>query len=205
MRLALLTAGLCNNAQRHPEHGYVGDPTEIALLELAENLQTPIARYERTGEIPFSSERRMMSVAVTHPGGPSGLLLTKGAPEAVLPLCSCVLTPQGVEALTDEGRDDLLGKTQTLAGQALRVLACAYKEQSSGAPAKEEDLVFVALTAMSDPPRREAAQAIEAAQGAGIRVVMITGDNSRTRRCHRPGSGPAGRHHRSPGLGFPHQ
>ena len=178
--LSLLTAGLCNNAQRHPEHGYIGDPTEIALLELAERTQMPLQDYQRTGEIPFSSDRRMMSVAVNRPSDPSGLLLTKGAPEAVLPLCTKVMTQSGVEDLTNENRDALLEKTQDLAGQALRVLACAYREQPVGPTASEEDLTFIALAAMSDPPRREAAQAIESAQRAGIRVVMITGDNGRT-------------------------
>ena len=179
--LALLTAGLCNNAQRHPEHGYVGDPTEVALLELAVSTQMPLQEYQRTGEIPFSSERRMMSVAVSHPGDDTtGLLLTKGAPEAVLPLCTKMMVESGVEDLGDESRDTLLEKTQGLAGQALRVLACAYREQPAGPAISEEALTFVALAAMSDPPRREAAQAIESAQRAGIRVVMITGDNSRT-------------------------
>ena len=178
--LSLLTAGLCNNAQRHPEHGYVGDPTEIALLELAERTQTPLHGYQRTGEIPFSSERRMMSVAVSLPDETHGLLLTKGAPEAVLPLCAKVMKQGRVEDLSEEGRSALLTKTQELAGQALRVLACAYREQPTGPAAPEESLTFIALTAMSDPPRPEASQAIESAQRAGIRVVMITGDNSRT-------------------------
>ena len=180
LRWALLTAGLCNNAQRHPEHGYVGDPTEIALLEFAQRTQAPLGDYQRTGEIPFSSERRMMSVAVSETASANDLLLTKGAPEAVLPLCDSMMTPTGVEPLSEERRGALLEKTQELASQALRVLACAYREQPAGTVVAEEALTFVALTAMSDPPRREAAQAIESAQRAGIRVVMITGDNSRT-------------------------
>ena len=178
--LTLLTAGLCNNAQRHPEHGYVGDPTETALLEFADRAEAPLPDYRRTAEIPFSSERRMMSVVVARNGEDDGLLLAKGAPEAVLPLCTGVLTAAGVEALTQESRDSQLQKTQELAGEALRVLACAYRRQSADAPASEQDLVFIGLTAMSDPPRPEAAQAIESAQRAGIRVVMITGDNRLT-------------------------
>ncbi len=122
----------------------------------------------------------MMSVTVSQPGQAGNLLLMKGAPEAVLPLCTSVRTAEGASPLTDEHRNALLEKTHALAGQALRVLAFAYKEQTADAPASEEGLTFAALGAMSDPPRREAAQAIEAAQRAGIRVVMITGDNSRT-------------------------
>ena len=180
--ISLLIAGLCNNARRRPDHGYAGDPTETALLEFAERGGAPLERYERTGEIPFTSERRMMSVAVAQPGEAGSLMLTKGAPEAVLPLCAAVRTPGGVEPLTDERRMELLEKAYGQAGQALRVLALAYKTPAAqqGEDMAEEGLTFAAFGAMSDPPRPEAALAIEAARRAGIRVVMITGDNSRT-------------------------
>lgn len=180
LAVSLLVAGLCNNAHRHPEHGYVGDPTETALLEFAVHAGAPLDEYERKGEVPFTSERRMMSVAVQHPVAADGLLLTKGALEAVLPLCTSIRTPDGVSPLSDEERNALLGQNTGLAGQALRVLAFAYKEQPADAPMAEEGLTFAALGAMSDPPRPEATHAIEAAHRAGIRVVMITGDNSLT-------------------------
>ncbi len=187
--VSLLVAGLCNNARRHPEYGYVGDPTETALLEFAERAGAPLEQYERTGEVPFTSERRMMSVAVKRSGDEhsgeekdeeGGLLLTKGALEAVLPLCTSIRTPNGVSPLSDEERNALLEQNVGLAGQALRVLAFAYREQPAAAPMTEEGLTFAALGAMSDPPRPEATHAIEAAHRAGIRVVMITGDNSLT-------------------------
>ena len=187
--VSLLVAGLCNNARRHPEYGYVGDPTETALLEFAERAGAPLEQYERTGEVPFTSERRMMSVAVKRSGDEhsgeekdeeGGLLLTKGALEAVLPLCTSIRTPNGVSPLSDEERNALLEQNVGLAGQALRVLAFAYREQPADAPMTEEGLTFAALGAMSDPPRPEATHAIEAAHRAGIRVVMITGDNSLT-------------------------
>ncbi|MXW29309.1 MAG: cation-transporting P-type ATPase [Chloroflexi bacterium] len=180
LAVSLLVAGLCNNAHRHPEHGYVGDPTETALLEFAVHAGAPLDEYERKGEVPFTSERRMMSVAVQHPVAADGLLLTKGALEAVLPLCTSIRTPDGVSPLSDEERNALLEQNVGLAGQALRVLAFAYKEQPADAPMAEEGLTFAALGAMSDPPRPEATHAIEAAHRAGIRVVMITGDNSLT-------------------------
>ena len=137
LRLSLLTAGLCNNAQRHPEHGYVGDPTETALLEFAERTQTPVQDYQRTGELPFSSERRMMSVAVCRSGETTGLLLTKGAPEAVLPLCTSVVTPSGIEPLTDAARDALLEKTQGTGGPSparagLRLQGAAFRQPGTG-------------------------------------------------------------------------
>ena len=178
--MSLLVAGLCSNARRHPEFGYVGDPTETALLEFAERAGAPLEQYERTGEIPFTSERQMMSVAVKRSGEEEGLLLAKGALEAVLPLCTSIRTPDGVSALSDEKRNALLEQNVGLAGQALRVLAFAYKEQPADAPMIEVGLTFAALGAMSDPPRPEATHAIEAPHRAGIRVVMITGDNSLT-------------------------
>ena len=180
LQVSALIAGLCNNAQRHPELGYVGDPTETALLEFADRSGVPRESYERTGEVPFSSERRMMSVSVKVPAEEGNLLLTKGAPEAVLPLCTHIRTAEGVSPLTDGERAVLLQKNRALAGQALRVLACAYREGPPNAPMSEDGLTFASLVAMTDPPRPEAARAIEEARAAGIRVVMITGDNSRT-------------------------
>ena len=180
VEVSALVAGLCNNAQRHPDLGYVGDPTEMALLEFADRCGISRNAYARTGEVPFTSERRMMSVGVTCASEAGSLLLTKGAPEAVLPLCIQVRTLRGVLPLTDAGRSELLEKNRELAGRGLRVLACAYREQPPGAPMSEEGLTFGTLLAMTDPPRPEAARAIAAAHGAGIRVVMITGDNSRT-------------------------
>ena len=122
----------------------------------------------------------MMSVAVKRSGEDEGLLLTKGTLEAVLPLCTSIRTPDGVSALSDEERNALFEQNVGLAGQALRVLAFAYKEQPADAPMIEVGLTFAALGAMSDPPRPEATHAIEAPHRAGIRVVMITGDNSLT-------------------------
>ncbi len=180
LSMAVLSAGLCNNAHRHPDHGYMGDPTETALLEFAEGAGVSLERYDRTAEIPFASERKMMSVVVHDPGDGTGLMLTKGAPEVVLPLCGRVSTPEGVVSMTPEQRSALVEKNRALAGQALRVLALAYKPQEALAEPAEEGLTFAGLAAMSDPPRPEAAEAIADARRAGIRVVMITGDHSLT-------------------------
>lgn len=118
------------------------DPTSTALLEFAERAHAPLDYYERASELPFTSGRRMMSVAVRQPGGTEGLLLTKGAPEAALPLCASVGTPAGAVPLNEDQRSVLLEKPHTLAGQALRVLALAYKQQPADAPAIEEVLTF---------------------------------------------------------------
>lgn len=180
LSMSVLSAGLCNNAHRHPQHGYVGDPTETALLEFANHAGAVLEGYERSAEIPFASERKMMSVAVRQPGGTGELMLTKGAPEVVLPICDRLSTPEGVMTLTEPQRAALVEKNRTLAGQALRVLALAYKPLETGAEPTEKELIFAGLAAMSDPPRAEAAEAIAAAQQAGIRVVMITGDHTLT-------------------------
>lgn len=177
---ALLASGLCNNAYRNPDGGYAGDPTEAALLALAERAGAGLDGYERTAEVPFTSERRMMSVGVRRPGEADGLVLTKGAPETVLALCTSVMTPEGAAPLDGHQRELLLEQTHAMAGEALRVLALAFREQPAEAAPLEEGLTFVALAALSDPPRAEAAPSIEAADRAGIRVVMITGDNGRT-------------------------
>ena len=180
LSMSVLSAGLCNNAHRHPEHGYVGDPTETALLEFAEHAGAVLEGHERTAEIPFASERKMMSVVVRRPGDSGELMLAKGAPEVVLPICDRLSTPEGVVPLGDRQRSALVEKNRTLAGQALRVLALAYKPQVAGSEPTEEGLIFAGLAAMSDPPRPEAAEAIAAARKAGIRVVMITGDHTLT-------------------------
>ena len=139
--VSLLVAGLCNNAQWHPEHGYVGDPTETALIEFAKRAGAPLDQYERTGEIPFTSERRMMSVAVQHPGQASGLLLTKGALEAVLPLCVNIRTPDGVAPLSEDernalmkqnaGRDGRCGCWHSHTGNSLRTLRWLKRDSRS--------------------------------------------------------------------------
>ena len=178
--VSALVSGLCNNSQRHPELRYVGDPTEVALLEFADQAGADLASWERTGEVPFTSERRMMSVAVKANQGVEGLLLTKGAPEAVLPRCTHIATREGVLPFTDAKRDAVQAQNRHLAGQALRVLGCAYRGHVPDAAIDEEGLIFASLVAMTDPPRPEATRAIAEAQNAGIRIVMITGDNSRT-------------------------
>jgi Ca2+-transporting ATPase len=106
-------------------------------------------------------------------------MLTKGAPEVVLPLCGRVSTPGGVVSMTPEQRSALVERNRALAGQARPVLALAYKPQEALAEPAEEGLTFAGLAAMSDPPP-EAAEAIADARRAGIRVVMITGDHSLT-------------------------
>jgi len=167
----LLRAGvLCNDATAD-----AGDPTEQALVEAAENHRIDVEalrkEHPRTDEIPFSSEQKWMGTVHGDVG------YVKGAPGVVLSKCSRVLTDDGPADLTSEGADRVHDQVRTFADDALRVLAVAYTENPEN---MEDDLVFVGLVGMIDPPREEVADALAATERAGIDVKMITGDNVRT-------------------------
>ncbi len=166
----------------------LGDPTEGALLVLAAKGQNgPNEKKKATqpatrmDEIPFDSDRKMMSVVEREADG--GItLLTKGAVEAVLQRCSQIEWKGAVQPLTNQLRQMILKQTDQMAAQALRVLGFAYKplnDYREGLPphAVETGLVFVGLAGMIDPPRQEVRQAIGLCHQAGIKTVMITGDH----------------------------
>ena len=155
-----------------------GEPTEAALLVLAAKGGVFAGGQERVREFPFDSTRKMMSVLVTRGNGYR--LLAKGAPDVLLKRCSSVLTRQGVQPLTAAWRQKILAANDQMAQRALRVLSFAYRdlEQTSSNP--EENLIFVGMAGMLDPPRKEAAQAVQKCRRAGIRPVMITGDHKLT-------------------------
>nr|WP_255679624.1 calcium-translocating P-type ATPase, SERCA-type [Brevibacillus humidisoli] len=168
----------------------LGDPTEGALLVLAakgERSAEGVPLYptgERIDELPFDSERKMMSVVERTPDG-TLTLLSKGAVEALLPRCSHILWQGEVKPLTGPLRERVLTETEAMAKQALRVLGFAYKPLDSyraGQPASrvENGLVFVGMAGMIDPPRQEVADAIAVCRRAGIKTVMITGDHKIT-------------------------
>jgi Ca2+-transporting ATPase len=177
--LALLAAGLCNNAGRDPGRGWVGDPTEVALLVGAHKAGVDLGAYRRVAEVPFSSERKMMSVVVEHAG--RTLVFSKGAPEVLLGRCGWVRAGEGVQPLSDRERQRILRRNDDLAEQGFRVLGLAWRDGGGQGPGEvERDLVFLGLAGLADPPRQAARPAMAAAARAGIRVVMITGDNLRT-------------------------
>jgi P-type Ca2+ transporter type 2C len=169
----------------------VGDPTEGALKVLAAKGQGGGAERVKGGqqetrveELPFDSERKMMSVV--EKGADGGYsLLTKGAAEAVLARCSHILWNGEVQPLSASLRHQVLNQTEEMASQALRVLAFAYKTLQGYRPghpsgALESGLVFVGLAGMIDPPREEVKPAIDLCHQAGIKTVMITGDHKVT-------------------------
>jgi P-type Ca2+ transporter type 2C len=195
--IALKAAALVNNASLQYINGVPkpqGDPTEAALLVAAHLAGIDLAELTRlcprTGEIPFSSERKRMSTLhqchAIPEFGPL-VLLTKGAADLLLPLCTQEFTAQGTHPLADARRAELLRAQEQLAAQALRTLAIAIKPMPPGAATTEgseqtleQGLTFLGLIGMLDPPRPEVAQAVAKARAAGVRSIMITGDHAVT-------------------------
>ncbi|MGZ8212132.1 MAG: cation-translocating P-type ATPase [Burkholderiales bacterium] len=166
-----------------------GDPTEAAFLVaerklgLAERRQ---ARFDRVREIPFTSERKMMSsIVVDHERNDELILMAKGAPDVLLARCTHVREGMDVVELNEARQRRILADVDALSDEALRTLAVAYRplrpgEENSADESLEHNLIFVGVVGIIDPPREEAAVAIREAHRAGIRVIMITGDHPRT-------------------------
>ncbi|MCF7866337.1 calcium-translocating P-type ATPase, SERCA-type [Candidatus Woesearchaeota archaeon] len=175
-KLVYVCGALCNNSSVD-EGKITGDPTEASLLVSCEKVGLSLSRleneYERIEEIPFSSIRKMMSVVVKK--GNKKFVFSKGAPEILLNNCSKVLMNNKEVKLSSKLRKQIISKNESLAKDALRVLGFAYKSYTKGD--KESDLVFLGLQGMIDPPHKEVKGAIAKCYGAGIRVIMITGDN----------------------------
>jgi len=176
---------LCNNAvmgkDENQKKKYIGDPTEIALLVAARKAGLEPDEYVRVDEIPFSSERKKM--ATVHRKNKELLVFAKGALEVILQGCSFILEDGKVRRLTKGDKEIIASRNRDLAEDALRVLAFAYKvldEEEEKKENIENDLIFLGLQGMIDAPRRGVKKAIETCKRAGIRVVMITGDNKIT-------------------------
>jgi Ca2+-transporting ATPase len=192
---ALAAADRANNAvvlEREGRWFVQGDPTEGALLVAArkaglESLDLD-ARFPRVGEVPFSSERKLMSTIHLHVEEERGIVFSKGAPDVLLTRCSYEVVGEERRLLTPERRTEILRVNEELASGALRTLGVAARwlaegmVQPDGRPIEdvEQDLVFAGLIGMIDPPRAEARDAVARARGAGIRPLMITGDHPRT-------------------------
>ena len=192
---ALAAADRANNAilqERGGRWTVQGDPTEGALVVAARKAGLEAGaldtRFVRVGEVPFSSERRLMSTIHTDTERQDHLLaFTKGAPDVVLARCSQELVGEATRPLTAERRAEITAVNDVLTGEALRTLAVASRPLPKEGFASDElddrverDLVFLGLIGMMDPPRAEAREAVARAKGAGIRPMMITGDHPRT-------------------------
>jgi sodium/potassium-transporting ATPase subunit alpha len=181
-RLLLTTAALCNNA-RLVDSEYRGDPTETALLKAARESLGNISA-KRVSEIPFDAERKMMTTI--HAMDKGSTAFSKGATEKLLPLCSHIMMNGERKSLDDNFRDDVIHADHALMDMGLRVLAFAMKEieghEASGIrnDETEKDMTFLGLIGLHDPPRPEVPEAIRKCHDAGVRIIMITGDGSRT-------------------------
>lgn len=161
----------------------IGDPTEYALLETFRNMgldenvmRSGISRVE---EVPFDSDRKMMSTKYKMHG--QNHVLTKGALDVILDRCISIATKDGVRPITDEDKKLILEQNKKYSEDGLRVLTFAYKESDEKLSIDTEyDYIFIGLVAMIDPPREESKQAVADAIRAGIKPVMITGDHKIT-------------------------
>lgn len=201
---ALLKAGaLCNDAKlgeesesKNGERELIGDPTEAALIVSAEKAgftsEALNRQYTRVDEIPFTSDRKMMTTIHKDQGkGKNKALVknkglisyTKGAPDIVIEKCNRILINGKVYRLTKDQKKELIKINEGYAEKALRVLACAYNDMFTGKANTEKNMVFVGLQAMIDPPREEVKDSIKRCVEAGIRVIMITGDQVTTAKA----------------------
>jgi sodium/potassium-transporting ATPase subunit alpha len=170
----------CHNLRETKGKTLLGDPTEIALVEMAKAALVPPSEYPRVDEIPFDSQRKRLSTLHRVHGGHR--LFTKGAPESVLPLCTAVESQSGPQPLTPDKRREIVEAQQILTRKGLRVLALASRSLESVAPGDnmEKDLIFSGLAGLEDPPRPEVPEAIRRCKTAGIKVIMVTGDHPET-------------------------
>jgi len=203
LNLLLLAATICNDAILQQDNGQwtiLGDPTEGALLSLAGKAgifkETAVPQLPRVAEVPFSSERKRMSV-ICHPTEsadlslptiPPLILFCKGSPELILERCTQIHGLDAPEQLNGSQRNAILAQNDQMAAEGLRVLGFAYKLLPEVAPNTidenvEEQMVWLGLVGMLDAPRPEVREAVRKCKEAGIRAVMITGDHQLTAKA----------------------
>ncbi|HEX6424495.1 MAG TPA: cation-translocating P-type ATPase [Acidimicrobiales bacterium] len=192
IRVVLVGGSLANDASLRQEGGewlVEGDPTDAAFLVAVRKLgmvDERGGRFTRLGEVPFTSERKLMStVEADSQRGGRVALVAKGAPDLLLARCTHEQEGDQTRPLDDRRREQILRSVDRLADDALRTLAVAYRPLDgppSGPPDEriERDLTFAGVVGIIDPPRGEARRAIAEARHAGVRTVMITGDHPRT-------------------------
>ncbi len=177
---------LCNDTKISKDGTLTGDPTETALVDMAFKLNFDPSIYDRTPrveEIPFDSDRKLMTTVNNQDG--KYIVYTKGGIDELLNRCNSYVIEGKIHNDLDKYSDTIREENEKMAKEALRVLGCAYKEIDH-IPTKEEmktienDLIFVGMVGMIDPPREEAKKAVEKCKTAGIKTVMITGDHKIT-------------------------
>lgn len=175
---------LCNDANYDAEEDqFLGDPTETALLEFAYNMGKDLAPLEeenpRVDEVPFDSVRKRMTTV--HRKGDQFIQYTKGGLDEILSICNRIRIDDEVRPITREDKYIIHEKHDNYAKEALRILALAYDESAAqGDLGEEENLIFMGLVGMIDPPRETTKDSIRLAKHAGIIPIMITGDHLQT-------------------------
>ena len=186
-RILMQIAVLANDSNIDEKGESSGDPTEVALIAYSNKQDAPYEeirkKYPRLLELPFDSSRKRMSTV--HEINGEKRLLTKGGPDIIFDLCSRIKLNGEIVELTEERLEALKAQNEKFSDQAFRVLAFAYKpiEKDTIEVEDESDLIFVGLLAMIDPPREEVYHAVQDAEKAGIKTVMITGDHKTTARA----------------------
>lgn len=189
-KLILLLGALCNDSHKDNKK-ILGEPTEVALLEAAEeggeNIETLSERMPRIGELPFSSERKLMTT-VHKVSGKGWISVTKGAPDVLLERCVQYVGGKGQMPFSRSKKEQAVQLNSKMAGNALRVIAVAFREFDTKPTMisenyLEHNLTFAGMLGMIDPPRPEAKKAVETCKKAGIRAVMITGDHYLTAKA----------------------
>ena len=179
---------LANDTKIDQEGKLIGDPTETAFIKFAldkgYDVKAYLEAYPRIAEVPFDSERKLMSTIHQLPNG-QYLVAVKGAPDQLLKRCTTRDNAGDIAPITQDITDLIAENNSAMAHQALRVLAGAYKiidelPEDISSETVEQDLIFTGLVGMIDPERPEAAQAVQVAKEAGIRPIMITGDHQDT-------------------------
>lgn len=181
-----LSSTLCNDSEVTETGKEIGDPTEIALLRFSEkrgiDYKELREKYDRLSEIPFDSDRKLMSTVNSING--NAIMFTKGAPDVVFARSNTVLNNGEVEEMTEEIKNEYRKVNEDFSNRALRVLAFAVKDvpDENFVPCLEDEteMTLVGLMAMIDPPREQVYDAVKEATGAGIKTVMITGDHKTT-------------------------
>lgn len=166
------------------EDKQTGDPTEVALLALADQWEMDRKELQsnqpRVDELAFDSDRKMMSTLHNHDS--KYILYTKGAVDSLLPNCKYIIQNEELHPITEEHKKQITDAVEAMSSKALRTLAVAFKESESKIEKEEfeKDLVFIGLVGMIDPPRKEVKDSIEKAKEAGVTTIMITGDHGNT-------------------------
>lgn len=192
LRQSLEAGVLCNNAVLNGNGpgepvDSVGEPTEVALLVAGAKAgierQSLLDEMPEVREVAFDPGVKMMATVHERGNGSDGYLVAvKGAVEEVVGSCTKVLTAEGTQELTDDDRQAWIERSEKLAAKGLRIISTARRTASSADEDPYEGLTFLGVHALLDPPRQDVRESIKAAQHAGLRVVMVTGDQAATAR-----------------------